>query len=549
MLDPVSTVKPLQAIGENAPIYLPGFYSDKGAQGFSLVKALGKGVQKGIRTWIDPDAAFKMKQSGLSAGAMTEIQNAILLANTRAKDAVELGKKYGRDADGKHHPETQAAIAAANRGIKTAFAQLQYSHIFNLMSGRTKVGGELDNMGKMFQLFYPEIIETRGIISPKDAVDLTGVDVNPNFLSPLLESAYGEVGFNIGPNSRVIYGAKSPREAAGVFQNELSQSNAAKIVADFVDNKRGTTAAELQAIVDDIVANKYEAKNKKVKESTIPRRIKSHVIDGKEYIHYVINKAVSDQLIGGIRGDYLLDPKTGRVIELISDETNLLGGAFKAVMDLASNKKFATIYLREHYAGMRKGDASISEEQIRKGMKEVSQLENVELPKLHIEGDRILNNPKINQSVKDRRLNTLLGKEAAIQEKIRTIKNKYPFSRYSAIQKNKERGDLFRADMEQYSRDYAVWKRQVALGEVRKNKAPPKKPKITQKKYRIGGKKDSGWDTELADDLLEELTADPNTPLRYTMGRTLRNTLGADIQGVGIRERAREELEKNELEL
>ena len=103
--------------------------------------------------------------------------------------------------------------------------------------------------------------------------------------------------------------------------------------------------------------------------------------------------------------------------------------------------------------------------------------------------------------------------------------------------------------MEQYSRDYAVWKRQVALGEVRKNKAPPKKPTILQKKYRIGGKKDSGWDEKLADDLLEELTANPNTPLRYTMGRTLRNTLGADIQGVGIRERAREELEKNELEL
>jgi hypothetical protein len=75
------------------------------------------------------------------------------------------------------------------------------------MSGRTKVGGKLDAMGQMFQLFYPEIMETRGIISPKDAVDLTGVEVNHKFLGPLLESAYGEVGFNLGQNSRVIYGS------------------------------------------------------------------------------------------------------------------------------------------------------------------------------------------------------------------------------------------------------------------------------------------------------------------------------------------------------
>ena len=176
-------------------------------------------------------------------------------------------------------------------------------------------------------------------------------------------------------------------------------------------------------------------------------------------------------------------------------------------MDLASNKKFATIYLREHYAGRQGSQAS--ERDIKKNMREIAHIQNTELPKLHIEGDRILNNSKINQAVKDKRLNALLGKEAALQEQIRSLTNKYPFSKYSTVQEKKAKADL------------------------------------------LSFKKDSegAWDQTLADDLLEEITADPNTPLRYTLGRTLRNTLGADIQGVGIRERAREERERNELEL
>jgi len=543
MLDVVSTSKPLQAIGENAPIFLPGFYSKKmRVKGLALGRALEKGIRKGVRTWIDPDAAYKMKQSGLSAGAMSEVQNAILFANTRAKDAVELSRQHGSDS-----PETKTAVAEAERAIKTIYAQLQYSHIFNLMSGRTKVGGKLDEMGQMFQLFYPEIMETRGIISPKDAVDLTGVEVNHKFLGPLLESAYGEVGFNLGQNSRVIYGSKSPRGATGVFQNELNQSNAAKIVADFVDNKKGTTAAELQSLVDDVVQNQYVAKNKKVQDSTIPRRIKTQIIDGREYIHYVINKAVSDQLIGGIRGDYLLDPRSGRVIELISDETNLLGGAFKAVMDLASNKKFATIYLREHYAGRQGSQAS--ELDIKKNMREIAHIQNTELPKLHIEGDRILNNPKINQAVKDKRLNALLGKEAALQEQIRSLTNKYPFSKYSTVQEKKAKADLLRSDTEQYARDVVTRKKQIASGELRKNARKPVKPNPRSRKYSLKKDSEGAWDQTLADDLLEEITADPNTPLRYTLGRTLRNTLGADIQAAGLRDRAREERERNELEL
>lgn len=541
--DDMSTIRFLKSIGENAPIFLPGFYSKKmRVKGLALGKALEKGIRKGVRTWIDPDAAYKMKQSGLSAGAMTEIQNAMLFANTRAKDAVELSRQHGSDS-----PKTKTAVAEAERAIKTIYAQLQYSHIFNLMSGRTKVGGKLDEMGQMFQLFYPEIMETRGIISPKDAVDLTGVEVNHKFLGPLLESAYGEVGFNLGQNSRVIYGSKSPRGATGVFQNELNQSNAAKIVADFVDNKKGTTAAELQSLVDDVVQNQYVAKNKKVQDSTIPRRIKTQIIEGREYIHYVINKAVSDQLIGGIRGDYLLDPRSGRVIELISDETNLLGGAFKAVMDLASNKKFATIYLREHYAGRQGSQAS--ERDIKKNMREIAHIQNTELPKLHIEGDRILNNSKINQAVKDKRLNALLGKEAALQEQIRSLTNKYPFSKYSTVQEKKAKADLLRSDTEQYARDVSTHKKQVASGEIRKNARKPVKPNPRSRKYSLKKDSEGAWDQTLADDLLEEITADPNTPLRYTLGRTLRNTLGADIQGVGIRERAREERERNELEL
>ena len=143
----------------------------------------------------------------------------------------------------------------------------------------------------------------------------------------------------------------------------------------------------------------------------------------------------------------------------------------------------------------------------------------------------------------------MLGKEAALQEQIRSLTNKYPFSKYSTVQEKKAKADLLRSDTEQYARDVSTHKKQVASGEIRKNARKPIKPNPRSRKYSLKKDSEGAWDQTLADDLLEEITADPNTPLRYTLGRTLRNTLGADIQGVGIRERAREERERNELEL
>ena len=517
----------LKRVGKGKPVpddKRVGFYSGPGARVFSLVKGFMKGAGGAIRTHLEPDAAYRMKQSGLSQGAITEIKDALT---------------YSKSMATKHGAGDKRAIDA----MKTVYAQLQYSHIFNLKTGRVKVG-DMDDMSRLFQVFYPNLTETRGVITPQDAIELTGTDVNSKFLAPLLESAYGEVGFKINPGDRVIYGAKAFRKKAGMVHNELSSTSAHKLVADFVDNNRGTTAAELRAIVDEArnaykVKKKASGKSDKAPDGTFPNRIGAVNIDGQEYIHYVINKPGSDQLLGGIRADYLLDPRTRRAIEVISDETDLLGGVAKEVMNLASNRRFATIHIRERTISQKEGASATFEKDMKLAFRRIDEIENVNIPALSIQADKLISNPRVSQIVKEKRLNSLSDQKNKLLAEKDAITGLYPFSKYSGAKSEIKTVENWAKEMQQYSRDVAEWKKLKASGAIRKNAARPVKPKIDKSVVESGK-----WDQAFMDDIVEKLMKDPNTPLPYILQKYYMNTLGAQIQGVGIsRENQRNQLE------
>ena len=512
----------LKRVGKGKPVpedKRVGFYSGPAARGFSLVKGFMKGAGGAIRTHLEPDAAYRMKQSGLSQGAITEIKDALTYSKAMAT---------------KHGAGDKRAIDA----MKTVYAQLQYSHIFNLKTGRVKVG-DMDDMSRLFQVFYPNLTETRGVITPKDAIELTGTDVNPKFLAPLLNSAYGEVGFKINPGDRVIYGAKSFRKKTGMIQLELSRTSAYKLVTDFVDNNRGTTAAELRDFVDQVRNDSYTSKKKKIPAGRFPTRIRTVNIDGQEYIHYVITKPGSDQLLGGVRADYLLDTRTGRAVEVISDETDLLGGVAKEVMSLASNRRFATIHIQDRTISQKEGASAIFEKDMKLAFRRIDEIDNVNIPALSIQADKIISNPRVSQIVKEKRLNSLSDQKNKLLAEGDAIKGLYPFSKYSGVKSDLKTVENWAKKMEQHSRDVIEWKKLKASGAIRKNAKKPEKPKMPK------GVVESGkWDQAFMDDIVEKLMKDPNTPLSYILKKYYMNTLGAQVQGVGIsRENQRNQLE------
>ena len=512
----------LKRVGKGKPVpedKRVGFYSGPGARVFSLAKGFMKGVGGAIRTHMEPDAAYRMMQSGLSQGAITEIKDALT---------------YSKAMAAKHGAGDKRAIDA----MKTVYAQLQYSHIFNLKTGRVKVG-DMDDMSRLFQVFYPNLTETRGVITPQDAIELTGTDVNSKFLAPLLDSAYGEVGFKINPGDRVIYGAKSFRKKTGMVHNELSSTPAHKLVTDFVDNSRGTTAAELRDFVDQVRNDRYTSQGKEPPGGRFPTRIKAVNIDGREYIHYVITKPGSDQLLGGIRADYLLDTRTRRAIEVISDETDLLGGVAKEVMNLASNRRFATIHIRERTISQQAGASATFERDMKLAFKRIDEIDNVDIPALSIQADKVISNPRVGPVAKEKRLNSLSDQKNKLLAEKDAINGLYPFSKYSGAKSEIKTVENWAKEMQQYSRDVVEWKKLKASGAIRKNAARPVKPKIDKSVVESGK-----WDQTFMDDIVEKLMKDPDTPLSYILQKYYMNTLGAQVQGVGIsRENQRNQLE------
>ena len=243
--------------------------------------------------------------------------------------------------------------------------------------------------------------------------------------------------------------------------------------------------------------------------------------------------------MGGIRADYLLDPRTSRAIEVISDETDLLGGVAKEVMNLASNRRFATIHIRERTISQKEGASATFEKDMKLAFRRIDEIENVNIPALSIQADKLISNPRVSQLVKEKRLNSLSDQKNKLLAESDAIKGLYPFSKYSGVKADLKTVENWAKEMEQYTRNVVEWKKLKASGAIRKNAKKPEKPKMPK------GVVESGkWDQAFMDDIVEKLMKDPNTPLSYILQKYYMNTLGAQVQGVGIsRENQRNQLE------
>ena len=291
--------------------------------------------------------------------------------------------------------------------------------------------------------------------------------------------------------------------------------------------------------MDQVRNDSYTSQGKKPPGGRFPTRIKAVNIDGREYIHYVITKPGSDQLLGGIRADYLLDTRTGRAIEVISDETDLLGGVAKEVMNLASNRRFATIHIRERTISRQAGASATFERDMKLAFKRIDEIDNVDIPALSIQADKVISNPRVGPIAKEKRLNSLSDQKNKLLAEKDAITGLYPFSKYSGAKSEIKTVENWAKEMQQYSRDVAEWKKLKASGAIRKNAKKPEKPKMPK------GVVESGkWDQAFMDDIVEKLMKDPDTPLSYILQKYYMNTLGAQVQGVGIsRENQRNQLE------